>query len=478
MYKILKSISLSFCVSLLISFTVVSQSNKELGNAYLDSLRLAKNTPGMSAAIAVNGKMIWEYGSGYSNLDKKKKASPNTLYRIASVSKLITTAAMAKMVQDKKLKFSDDVNKFFKVSDQKMSIAQVLSHTSGIRHYRYNERTDRFPHYDNVIKALEVFINDSLLFTPGEKHQYSSYGIDLIGAIVEKQSKQSFEKYVQKNVLKPLKMKNTFLREPKNTKNLSKFYDGNQTLIPKVDLSYNIPGGGMYSTVQDLTKLGNAFLSDDFVSKQVKEKLFTKAKLNNGKEIDYGLGWIVQKLDDGSEAYYHDGHMDGTHSTLVIYPKYKASISMIANRGSNWGITEALELLCKVYKIEKCPKIVVKKNRDRQYIMKIFQNLSTSFQDFQNALGNSDRSKLEELIANTFQSKVWSDKKTFIDFLMKVESKYEVFDMDLSVKGLEDGDEANVKTIRFLDKQSNKSWSLKYQLNKTQWSLISIDVFE
>lgn len=449
------------------------------GNHYLDSLRVAKASPGISAAIAVKGKTIWEYGSGFSNISEKKKASPNTVYRIASVSKLITTAAIAKMVQNKRLDFSDDVNDYFRLSDQKISIEQVLSHTSGIRHYRYNEKVENYPHYDNVVDATAVFINDPLEFNPGEKFGYSSYGIDLLGAIIEKVSKQSFDKYVQDHVLKPLKMESTFLRPPQSShQHLSEFYANEQNLVPDIDLSYNIPGGGMYSTVKDLVAFGNAFLSDDYISRPIKEKLFTKAKLNNGNEVNYGLGWIVQKMDDGSEVYYHDGHMDGTHSILAIYPKYHLSIAMISNRGSNWGLPEALDFSCRVYGIEKCPEIIAEQEKDPQFIMQMFQNLSANFDDFRNAISTGNQVKLEQLLASNFKSDSWPDKKAFIAFLMTLGNEHEVYDVDISVKGMNNGDKAFIKNLRFQEHYKDKSWYLIYTLYEDQWLISSIEVFE
>ena len=448
-------------------------------NNYLDTLRVHKNTPGISAAVAVNGKTLWEYGSGFSDLNTKKNALPNTIYRIASVSKLITTAAIAKMAENNTVNFSDDVNDFFQVSNQKVTIKQVLSHTSGIRHYKYNEKTENYPYYDNVVDALDIFINDELEFSPGEKHQYSSYGIDLIGAIVEKASGQAFEKYVQDTILDPLEMRHTFLRKPKNNHpQLSKFYQDNENVIPEIDLSYNIPGGGMYATVQDLVNFGNAFLSDDFISEELKEQLFTNTTLTDGTEIAYGLGWMIEKLKDGSEMYYHDGHMDGPHSILAIYPTYHLSIAIVSNKGSNWGIREALELSCKVLKLDTCPEVVAAPQTDPKLIRQTFQNLSADFQGFIDAIINGKRKELEEIVDDKFKSQTWPDKKTFIDFLITVGNKHELFDVDFSVRGMTEGDKSFVKTLRFQEHYTDKSWYLIYTLQKEKWALTSIDVFD
>ena len=483
-YTILKLQNPVFLAMVLSALSCTGQKEKLdqttviAANNYLDTLRVHKNTPGISAAIAIDGKTIWEYGSGFYDINAKKNAAPNTIYRIASVSKLITTAAITKMVQDKQLHFSDDVNSFFKIADEEVSIAQVLSHTSGIRHYYYNERVDNYPYYDNVVKATEIFVGDPLEFSPGEKHQYSSYGIDLIGAIVEKVSGQPFERYVQNDVLNPLKMKNTFLRKPENSSNVSKFYASNQTLLPEIDLSYNIPGGGMYATVQDLVNFGNAFLSGDFISNELKEQLFTNVTLSNGEEIKYGLGWMIEKLKDGSEMYYHDGHMDGTHSILAIYPKYNLSIAIISNKGSNWGIREALELSCKVLKLDTCPEVIAEPQTDPKRIRQMFQNLSTGFDDFRDAITNKERKKLEDIIDDNFKSQIWADKKTFINFLMTIGNNYEVFDIDFSVRGMTDGDKTFVKTLRFQEYYTDKSWYITYTLRKDKWRLTSIEIYE
>ncbi len=449
-------------------------------NEYLDSLRSRKSLPGLSAAIAMKGKIVWSNASGYTDLPNKVPATPNTIYRIASVSKVVTIGAMLKMLEDQTLALDQSIDAYLDFPQGKnITLRHLAAHTAGIRHYYYDEREDLYPHFSSVSEAINVFKNDPLESQPGDKYGYSSYGIDLIGAIIEKQSGMTFEDYVRKTVLNPLNMSNTFFQIPQGKgKQLSKFYEDEQAEVAVMDLSYNIPGGGMYSTVEDLAKYGAAYLDGTFISEDLKSKTFTKSTLNNGEQTTYGLGWIIQDLDNGQQVYYHDGHMDGTHSVLLLIPEMDLSIAMISNRGSNWGATEALELACLYQGEQDCPSVVLAPGMDPAYIQQTFQNLSMTFANWQTSTQSKDRNALASLIASDFNSKQWPSKHSYLDFLVNQGSSFTLSNQDISLKGLADGDKAYIRTLQFDNYQSEKNWYLVLRLEKGDWQIIGMEAFK
>lgn len=457
-----------------------SQKQTDRANHFIDSLRIDRQLPGMSATVLVKGDIVWSYGSGYADITQQKPVGPNTIFRIASVSKLITTSAMLKMVETGIIDLNIPINQYIDFpNSNKITLKHLASHTSGIRHYFYDEREDRYPHYESVSDALDIFRSDSLEFEPGSEYGYSSYGINLIGAVIEKQARQSFEVYVEENILKPLAMENTFLRiEEVPEEAIATFYRNATSVTPEVDLSYNIPGGGMYSTTNDLVRFGSAFLGNEFLGDELKRKTFSRTALSNGEKIDYGLGWLIETLDDGSEVYFHDGHMDGTHSILIVYPEYELSLAMISNRGSNWGIDEAVELACIFNAAEACPQVVPDPVLNPNRIRSTFQNLTESFSQWQNAVRDKDVEALSLLVSDTFSSTGWPQKSQFVDFLSNIGNEFSVFNQDISLRGLEIGDFAYTRTIRFENFESHKEWYLVFTLKEEGWKVTSFEAFK
>ena len=457
-----------------------SQKKADLASHFIDSLRIDRQLPGMSATVLVKGDIVWSYGSGYTDIEQQKPADPSTIFRIASVSKLITMGSMLKMVENGMLDLDVPINHYINFpNSDKIALKHLASHTSGIRHYYYDEREDRYPHYESVSDALDIFRSDPLEFEPGSEFGYSSYGINLIGAIIEEKTGLSFEDYVEENILNPLAMENTFLRiEEVPEEAIATFYRNATSVTPEVDLSYNIPGGGMHSTTNDLVRFGSAFLGNEFLGDELKKRTFSRTTLSNGEKIDYGLGWLIETLDDGSEVYFHDGHMDGTHSILIVYPEYELSLAMISNRGSNWGIDEALELACLFTGTEVCPQVVPDPVLNPNRIRSTFQNLTESFSQWQNAVRAKDTEALNLLVSDTFSSTRWSQKSQFVDFLSNIGNEFSVFSQDISLRGLEIGDLAYTRTIRFENFESHKEWYLVFTLKEEGWKVTSFEAFK
>ncbi|GHF92537.1 hypothetical protein GCM10017161_20850 [Thalassotalea marina] len=320
------------------------------------SHNIAVSSPGYTAAVSINGEKVWAGSVGWANIEKQIAMTPTTQLRVGSTSKLLTSVGLAKLIKQGKLNLDTPIKTYLKdlpnIKWDKITPRQLASHTAGLPHYGQN--TEFFgklttlkadEHFTNVQDALTLFDDSELLFEPGEKFEYSSLGTVLLSAVMQEAANKNYQIYMQENVLEPLGLKSTTFEAPHNQpKQLASFYwrDEKAPELYKtwmsVDLSHRLAAGGWVSTSQDLVKLGQAFLNDDFIPAKVRDEFWTVQRLNSGIENHqgYGIGWRIHELDLGQgfekQLYMHHGGVSaGSQSFLMVLPKYHMSIAINAN---------------------------------------------------------------------------------------------------------------------------------------------------
>lgn len=299
--------------------------------------------PGATIAVSIDGKIVWAEGFGLADVENRVPVLPSTKMRIGSVSKSLTSAAIGLLYEQGQLDLDAEVQKYVPSFPKKkfpINTRQVAGHLAGIRHYKGDEFLSS-KHYDTVPEGLTIFADDSLLFQPGEKYSYSSYGWNLVSAIVEGAAGQDFLSYMQENVFRPLGMRNTIADHYYNIiQHRTRFYvhDNNKLInAPFVDNSYKWAGGGYLSTAEDLVRFGDAMLNNDFLKPGTVELLFTSLETNSGEKTNYGLGWRSDELD-GRRSVGHGGGSMGGSSYFIMFPEEKAVVAVICNlSGGNWS---------------------------------------------------------------------------------------------------------------------------------------------
>ncbi len=316
----------------------------------------AQKIPGLSIAVSINGKIVWSEGFGFADLENNLKVTPATRFRIASVSKTITAAAMARLYEQGKLDLDAPVQKYVPEFPSKgvvITARQLVGHLSGIRHLRRDpdpakdEFFDRKIYCKNVTESVGRFQADPLDFAPGTKFGYSSKGFDLLSAMLERTSGKDFLDLLQNEVFGPLGMSNTGADDNRQIiPNRSRFYslDAKKKAInaPYVDQSCDWAGGGLLSTAEDLVRFGSGHIQGDYLKQGTFEKMFTSQKTSDGKETGTGWGWRINHDKEGRLYYFHPGENVGGRSYLWVYPKEKVVVAMIHNvTGAHLGsITE------------------------------------------------------------------------------------------------------------------------------------------
>jgi len=293
-----------------------------------------------SVLVAENGKVIHKKGYGHANMEWNILNTPDTKFRLGSITKQFTAALILQLVDEGKVKLdgklSDYLPAYRKDVGDKVTIHQLLNHTSGIPSYtsvaNFFANVSRNPF--TVDDFVKQFASSDLEFEPGSKYSYNNSGYFLLGAIIEKVTGQSYDKALKSRILDPLGMKNTGydLHSPvieKRAAGYERFGNGYRN-APYLDMSIPYAAGSMYSTVDDLYLWDQALYTDRVVSAQSKALMYKPAL------ADYAYGWVVNKAEFGNgapatERIMHGGGINGFNTLIIRYPQQKHLIVLLDN---------------------------------------------------------------------------------------------------------------------------------------------------
>ena len=330
--------------------------------AWLEKTREDFHFPGMAVAVAHEGKLVFQGQAGLADVAHQVPAGPQTLFRIGSLSKLLTVALAAKMAEEGTLHWESPVRDVLGdlVTWEKSPLLwQLAAHTAGVRHYRATDFQDcqRYltalgqgrPFYSSLRDGLTIFIADPLLFEPGTSYSYSSYGYNLLGVVLEELGNAPFQTLMASKVCDPLGMTATRDDQPYEiVANRTGFYligeDGSWRGARLFDSSYKWPSGGMLSTPADLVRLGLAYLEPGWLSRQTLDQVFLPRPNAVQDDFAVGLGWRIAKDRQGRTIYHHGGAMDGARGFLLLYPQSKTVVAVLANAFAPLGLGQAEEL--------------------------------------------------------------------------------------------------------------------------------------
>jgi CubicO group peptidase (beta-lactamase class C family) len=239
---------------------------------------------GMGVAVLRNGDVVLDAAFGDRDREAKQAATTATLYRLASVSKTVTATAVMQLVEAHKLDLDADVHGYVKELDDKVpviTLRQILSHTSGIRHYR-DDRDDGGTAHRSTSEALGLFIHDPLLFEPGAKYSYSTHAFTLAVATIESAAKCDFATYLHANIAAKyaptLACEIATASEPQRTALYAVDPAGAVTrLEPREDLSWKYGGGGLESNALDLARFAQAVSDAKLVGAASRDAMLTRS---------------------------------------------------------------------------------------------------------------------------------------------------------------------------------------------------------
>ncbi len=305
---------------------------------FIEDERAHWDAPAISAAVAVGNRVVYSAGVGLADIEGGVPATATTVYRIASTSKVITATAVLQLVERGAVGLEDDIRDYVPEFPQKkwpITVRQVLTHTSGIRHYNRGETSRKTEHYASVVQAIALFKDDPLLFEPGTRYGYTTFGYTLLQGVVEAASGLGYEKYLQQHVFGPAGMTDSHLEYvdgsyPKRAVSYRKVVD-EIVQVTFDDVSFKFAGGGMLSTPVDLVNLCVALWDGSILSAELVDEMFSE----QFPELDRGNGYawgIAIEEGTGLKRAWHPGRSNGFESYLLCYPEEKVAVSVLTNQ--------------------------------------------------------------------------------------------------------------------------------------------------
>lgn len=349
-----------------------------IADRMLAALIEANGVPGMGAAVVVDGDVVWAGSAGFRDLDARLPVDRNTVFRLASVSKLITATAAAKLREEGRLDVDAPVQSmlpWLKAPWVALTPRQLAAHTSGLPHYQYVDRDRGAIAYATVRDAVGVFDSRALRAVPGTRYAYSSWGYTLLSAAVEARAGMPFLDFVAGHITPGLVIgaDDAGRGHPKASR-MYGFSGGRRTPIPAHDFSYTWGGGGLAATPEAIALFGSRVMDGQVVSRSTFEWMLQPTRLSDGSlasDGDYkvGFGWRVGSDFNGEPIAHHAGVTDGARSALVLWPGRNVSASVLSNAKWVSSIEQTAAMLAAPFQdrsgasgmpTESCPVEVVR----------------------------------------------------------------------------------------------------------------------
>jgi len=308
----------------------------------VDMHMLRKMREGFSGSVLVakNGEKIIHKGYGWAVRERKLPVTTKTVFDIGSISKSFTATAVMKLEQQRKLKVTDPITKFFDtVPEDKIAITihHLLTHSAGLGEYH-----DTKGDFEEMTReqAAQYIFNQKLKFEPGTDNAYSNSGFTLLAVIVEKVSGQPFKTFLKKEIFEPAGMANAgFYRNPAWKKendvhgyNARKLGKENSPLIwPEITWAL-LGNGGLVSSAEDLFKFHLAMQGNKVLSQKTKKKSYT-GHVKIGEDAMMGYGWGIRNTEHGKRVSHGGANDFGFQAMFIRYLDEDVIIVITTNAG-------------------------------------------------------------------------------------------------------------------------------------------------
>lgn len=292
--------------------------------------------PSLTVAVARSGELLWSEGFGWADRRRRVRATPDTMYSLASISKPMTATAIMVLRERGLLRLEDPIRDHLPgegiragVGDpREATIERVANHTAGLPLHMH------FFHDADPPPAETTRARHALLVTaPGERFRYSNLGYGLLEHVIEQVSGTNYATFMQEEVFAPLGLRHTSVGRPPRSahRRVAVRYDGRGE--PIGDYEFDHAGGSaVYSSANDLLVFGMAHLGFRFPDR---EPLLPRDAFARMLEVQppsrrYGLGWNVERID-GEPAIWHVGDMPGVTTVLLMFPARAVVVTVLVN---------------------------------------------------------------------------------------------------------------------------------------------------
>jgi CubicO group peptidase (beta-lactamase class C family) len=331
--------------------------------ARLEQARAQLGAPAISAAVSVDGVVVWAAAAGYADLARLTPATPETTFRIGSTSKAVTSVAMATLIAEHAVNLDAPLSTYMPDLAEPLAgvtTGQAMSHTAGVRDYgtclcfpviEYFNRS----HFDTQRAALRPFERDDLLFPAGGGFSYSTYGYNATGGVIEAVTGGRFGDFLEEAVFAPLGMDLSRADTGRPAPGDATFYDTSRPGLFKetfrVDNTNKLPGGGILSTPSDLARLGWQMIAPTLFDEATRDLLVPPGDA----PPYYGLGWRYQAetefMGGTAPRLHHHGTALGSTSHFTVYPEQRMVVSVMMNtmQGAGRGLEPHAHALAEIF---------------------------------------------------------------------------------------------------------------------------------
>jgi D-alanyl-D-alanine carboxypeptidase len=296
----------------------------------------SQHIPGLSIAVVKSGQVVKAKGYGFGNIEMGIPASPETVYRLASLTKQFTASAIMLLVQDGRIGLDDKISRYLTPSPSAwadITVRELLTHTSGLKDY-INELHMGTPNKASEEALVKAVGEVNLKFKPGSSEFYSNTNYLVLGLIVKNVSGQSYDQFLTKRVFEPLGMTQT---GKVDYERIVPHRAGGYVLTDSVlsngpylqPTIFDNADAGLVSSASDLARWDTALLAGKILTKASEDAMFTPARLPDGSSVHYGLGW---ETDFGGPRFVsHAGTLPGIASYMVRYLDEQLTVIVLIN---------------------------------------------------------------------------------------------------------------------------------------------------
>ena len=278
----------------------------EQGQQIVRAGLIEQNLPGLSVAVGVGDDILWAEGFGWADLENRVPVEPEMRFRIGTASTALTSAAVGLLLEQGRLNLDDEIQMYVPAFPKKqwpVTLRQLMGHLAGVRNDGGDEGPLLSARCERPVEGLQPFAERSLLFQPGTRYRYSSYGWILVSAAVEAVAREPFLTFMRKQIYAPLGMDDT--RADAATESIpdrATFYFPRFAADPRyglhlmrqIDYSCYAGSSVFLSTPSDLVRFAMAINSGKRLQPATVQLLQTSQRLASGQETGYGLGWDLE----------------------------------------------------------------------------------------------------------------------------------------------------------------------------------------
>ena len=292
--------------------------------------------PGASVLVVRDGEVVLEKSYGLAELETRRRATPRTAYRLASVTKAFTAAAVLLLAADGALALDDPVRRWLpELPDDAagaVTLRHLLTHTSGVVDYE-----DLMPAGTTVplrdADVLRLLSGERrTCFAPGSDYRYSNSGYALLALVVERASGQSFQAFLARRIFRPLGMTGAVAHVEGESVVAERAYgysyeDGHWVRTDQSMTSAVLGDGGIYASIEDLARWDAAWNDDRLLPAAARAAALAPATRTDEAEVAYGYGWRIT-----GDTVWHSGETIGFRNVVVRWPGARTSVVVLTNR--------------------------------------------------------------------------------------------------------------------------------------------------